>query len=109
MKTRKSIEEWVASRPNAKLCLHNGFAGFSFGCPSNPIFLDKDYAIMIIEKVIEIEHKSLNELLYLHTTINIENVLSEFPELEKIGYRYIGLNIDENTNSTSVNTTTNLA
>lgn len=94
MKTRKSIEEWVASRPNAKLCLHNGFAGFSFGCPSNPIFLDKDYAIMIIEKVIEIEHKSLNELLYLHTTINIENVLSEFPELEKIGYQYIGLNIE---------------
>ena len=94
MKTRKIIEEWVASRPNAKLCLHNGFAGFSFGCPSNPIFLDKDYAIMIIEKVIEIEHKSLNELLYLHTTINIENVLSEFPELEKIGYRYIGLNTE---------------
>lgn len=84
----------MSSRPNAKLCLHNGFAGFSFGCPSNPIFLDKDYAITIIEKVIEIEHKSLNELLYLHTTINIENVLSEFPELEKIGYRYIGLNIE---------------
>ena len=94
MKTRKSIEEWVESRPNAKLCLHNGFAGFSFGCPSNPIFLDKDYAIMIIEKVIEIEHKSLNELLYFHTTINIENVLSEFPELAKIGYRYIGLYIE---------------
>ena len=42
MEIRKSIEEWIDSRPNAKLCLHNGFAGFSYGCPSNPIFLDKD-------------------------------------------------------------------
>ena len=61
MEIRKSIEEWIASKSEAKLCLHNGFAGFSFGCPSNPIFLDKDYAIKI---------------------------------LEKIGYRYIGLNIE---------------
>ena len=94
MKTRKSIEEWVASRPNAKLCLHNGFAGFSFGCPSNPIFLDKDYAIKIIEKVIETEGKPLKELLYLDTVISIENLFSLFPELKKIGYRFIGLNIE---------------
>ena len=94
MEIRKSIEEWIASRPNAKLCLHNGFAGFSFGCPSNPIFLDKDYAIKIIEKVIETENKSLKELLYLNTVINIENVFPIFPELEKIGYRFIGLNIE---------------
>jgi len=59
METKNSIEEWIASRPNAKLCLHNGFAGFSYGCPSNPIFLDKDYAIKIIEKVIEAEHKPI--------------------------------------------------
>ncbi len=70
MEIRKSIEEWIASRPNAKLCLHNGFAGFCWGCPSNPIFLDKDYAIKIIEKVIETEHKSLKELLHLDTVIN---------------------------------------
>lgn len=94
MEIRKSIEGWIASRPNAKLCLHNGFAGFSFGCPSNPIFLDKNYAIKIIEKVIETEHKSLKELLYLDTAISIENVFSIFPELKKIGYRYIGLNIE---------------
>jgi len=31
MEIRKSIEEWIDSRPNAKLCLHNGFAGFSYG------------------------------------------------------------------------------
>jgi hypothetical protein len=93
MEIRKSIEEWIASKSEAKLCLHNGFAGFSFGCPSNPIFLDKDYAIKIIEKVIETEHKSLKELLYLDT-VSIENVFSVFPELEKIGYRYIGLNIE---------------
>ena len=94
METKNSIEEWIASRPNAKLCLHNDFAGFSYGCPSNPIFLDKDYAIKIIEKVIEAEHKPLKELLYLDTVINIENVFSIFPELKKIGYRFIGLNIE---------------
>ncbi|MBP5577304.1 MAG: hypothetical protein J6X67_11175 [Treponema sp.] len=49
MEIRKSIEEWIASRPNAKLCLHNGFAGFRWGSPSNPIFLDKDYAIKIMQ------------------------------------------------------------
>ena len=68
MEIRKSIEEWIASRPNAKLCLHNGFAGFCWGCPSNPIFIDKDYAIKIIEKVIETEHKSLKELLQQELT-----------------------------------------
>lgn len=94
MEIRKSIEEWIDSRPNAKLCLHNGFAGFSYGCPSNPIFLDKDYAIKIIEKVIETEGKPLKELLYLDTVISIENVFSLFPELKKIGYRFIGLNIE---------------
>ena len=94
MEIRKSIEECIASRPNAKVCLHNGFAGFSYGCPSNPIFLDKDYAIKIIEKVIETEHKSLKELLYLDTLISIEKVFPIFPELDKIGYRYIGLNIE---------------
>ena len=94
MEIRKSIEEWIASRPNAKLCLHNGFAGFRWGSPSNPIFLDKDYAIKIIEKVIETENKPLKELLYLYTAISIENVFSIFPELKKIGYRYIGLNIE---------------
>ena len=94
MEIRKSIEEWIASRPNAKLCLHNGFAGFSYGCLSNPIFLDKNYTIKIIEKVIETEHKSLKELLYLDTLISIEKVFPIFPELDKIGYRYIGLNIE---------------
>ena len=94
MEIKNSIEEWIASRPNAKLCLHNGFAGFSYGCPSNPIFLEKEYAIKIIEKVIETEHKPLKELLYLDTVINIEKVFSIFPELKKIGYRFIGLNIE---------------
>ncbi len=94
MEIKNSIEEWIASRSNAKLCLHNGFAGFSYGCPSNPIFLDKDYAIKIIEKVIETEHKTLTELLDLDTVINIENVFSIFPELKKLGYRFIGLNIE---------------
>ena len=94
METINSIEEWIKSRPNAKLCLHNGFAGFSYGCPSNPIFLDKDYSIKIIKKVIETEHKPLKELLYLDTVINIEKVFSIFPELQKIGYRFIGLNIE---------------
>ena len=70
------------------------FCGFCWGCPSNPIFLDKDYAIKIIEKVIETEHKSLKELLHLDTVINIEKVFPIFPELEKIGYRFIGLNIE---------------
>ena len=94
METKNSIEEWIASRPNAKLCLYNGFAGFSFGCPSNPFFVDKDYAIKIIKKAIETEHKPLKELLYLDTVINIEKVFSIFPELQKIGYRFMGLNIE---------------
>ena len=94
MEIKNSIEEWIASKPDAKLCLHNGFAGFSWGCPSNPIFVDKYYAIKIIEKVIETEHKELKELLYLDTVINIECVFSIFPELNKIGYRFIGLNTE---------------
>ena len=57
-------------------------------------FLDKYYAIKIIEKVIETEHKELKELLYLDTVINIECVFSIFPELNKIGYRFIGLNAE---------------
>lgn len=94
MEIKNSIEEWIASKPDAKLCLHNGFAGFLWGCPSNPIFLDKYYAIKIIEKVIETEHKELKELLYLDTVINIECVFSIFPELNKNGYRFIGLNTE---------------
>lgn len=85
-----TIEDWINNTPDGKFCIHNGFAGFSFGCPSNPIFIDSNYAKKYIERIIEIEKKSLQELIYINS-INIEKLFPDFPELQKIGYRFIGL------------------
>ncbi|MCQ2579727.1 MAG: hypothetical protein MJ159_03405 [Treponemataceae bacterium] len=90
IKEIQNIEEWIENEPDAKFCLHNGFSGFSFGSPVNPIFIDTNFAIKYLNKLLELENKKLGELIYINC-INIEKILFDFPELKKAGYRFIGL------------------
>lgn len=90
IKKIQNIEEWIENEPGAKFCLHNGFSGFSFGSPVNPIFIDTNFAIKYLNKLLELENKKLGELIYINC-INIEKILFDFPELKKAGYRFISL------------------
>lgn len=81
----------IAKYPDKKFCLHDGFAGFSFGRPSNPkwISFEEAYEILIkyekltkINPIIDIENTWY--LFALEFENESKNLISE------TGYRMIG-------------------
>lgn len=85
------IEIFTKKYPTRQFCLHNGFAGFSYGCPSNPLLISKIQAIDYLSKYytktgnnpIEIMESKLFTLLFDDAV----------PELYKeTGYRMLGFN-----------------
>lgn len=47
---RAAFDEFVNKSPDRRFCLHNGFAGFSYGSPSNPKWLDNNRAFKILSR-----------------------------------------------------------
>lgn len=47
---RESFERIVKENPDKKFCLHDGFAGFSYGSPSNPKWITNEKAFKILSQ-----------------------------------------------------------
>lgn len=79
--------------PEKKFCLHNGFAGFCYGYPSNPKWISFDEAYRILLKYEEYTKiNPLNDIentWYLFTLV-FENEASSLKK--ETGYNMIGFN-----------------
>jgi hypothetical protein len=47
---KQDFENLLKQYPDRKFCLHNGFAGFSYGSPSNPKWITNEKAFEILTK-----------------------------------------------------------
>ena len=74
---------------NQKFCLFNGYAGFSYGTPSNPKFIDNSYVIKIFKKYIELTNKNpFHEMEKNLMTLLFDTIVNEL--VEETGYRMLG-------------------
>jgi hypothetical protein len=47
---KESFERILKENPDRKFCLHDGFAGFSYGSPSNPKWITNEKAFKILSR-----------------------------------------------------------
>lgn len=85
------LDQLMRKYPDRKFCLHNGFAGFSYGCPSNPVFINKKEALTYLIKYNQItENNPLKIMESKLFTLMFDDIV---PELyQETGYRMMGFN-----------------
>lgn len=47
---KDKFEKLLSLNPDRKFCLHNGYAGFAYGMPSNPKWISNERAWKILER-----------------------------------------------------------
>jgi hypothetical protein len=92
MLKRIDIEKIIKEHPNRQFCLHNGYAGFAYGTPSNPHFISEDEALdILISYQKSTGNNPLEELLNdTWFTLMFDDVVPEI--MERTGYRMLGFN-----------------
>jgi hypothetical protein len=94
MEILKEVDAFICKNPGKQFCLHNGFAGFSYGSPSNPVFIKKEEALKYLLKYYEIT--GINPLEVMETKLNTLLFDDNVPELyQETGYRMLGYNTPE--------------
>ncbi|MBP7584188.1 MAG: hypothetical protein KBA61_09160 [Spirochaetes bacterium] len=81
--------------PDRKFCLHDGFAGFRWGSPSNPKWISKQEAITILVEYNRLTcHNPVKELLKYDNLFSICFEGKAECLIETTGFRMLGFNED---------------
>lgn len=89
----EKVEDLLSDFPEKQFCLHNGFAGFSYGSPLNPKFLDNQEAVEILGRIEELLGVDPVERIRIpeeQGTLVFENGLSVLAA--ETGFRMLGFN-----------------
>lgn len=88
---QSAMERFIVSHydDNQRFCLFNGFAGFSYGTPSNPKFIDDAYARELLEEYELITNKDpFAEMENSLMTLLFDDSVKQL--VIKTGYRMLG-------------------
>lgn len=91
---KAEFENLMEKYPARKFCLHNGFAGFHFGCPSNPEWISFEEAYDLLLKYENLT--GINPISDFENTWYINALLFDNDEAnqlrEETGFRMLGFN-----------------
>ena len=88
---QKQIEQFIKKYPDKKFCLHNGYAGFCYGSPSNPEFITNEQAKeYLLEYYRETKNNPIEIMENQLFTLSFFDVAPKLQE--KTGYRMMGFN-----------------
>ncbi|HOH37807.1 MAG TPA: hypothetical protein PK419_09425 [Spirochaetota bacterium] len=91
MNLKDLMEIKLKNDPTCRFCLHNGFAGFSYGCPSNPKFIENDVALELLNEYHQLTGNNPIEIMDSELdTLMFEGVEDQL--YIKAGFRMMGFN-----------------